>query len=170
MQSRNQEKVGSPTISFGMIQGGKKINVVADRCVLNIDRRWIDSEKKSDLIAEIEPFLQQVCRENENLQYSIVPSLPQDNYFGPFFLPEDNKFIRICSQALKNIDLKPDISGMQGWTDGAAILHKGMPTLIIGPGSMDLAHTAEEHIKIDELILASKSYLSIIFEICSNSP
>ncbi len=170
LQSRNQAKVGNPTISFGIIQGGKKINVVADRCVLKIDRRWIDTEKKSDLIGEIEPFLQQVCRANKNLQYSIVPTLPQDNYFGPFFLPEDNKFIQICSQALKNIDLKPEIDGMQGWTDGAAILHKGMSTLILGPGSMDVAHTAEEHIKIDELIIAAKAYLSIIFEICINSP
>ena len=57
---------------------------------------------------------------------------------------------------------------MPGWTDGATILNKGYPTLILGPGSINVAHTAEEHVDIEELMTAAKIYLSLIYEVCVN--
>lgn len=165
---RGQTNVGSPTLNFGVISGGKKINIVADRCLLKIDRRWVDSEKDIDLIAEIEPFLKQVCSKSIYFKYQIEPALPKNRYFGPFYLPETDDFIQICINAFKNIGIKPEISGMPGWTDGATILNKGYPTLILGPGSINVAHTAEEHVDIEELMTAAKIYLSLIYEVCVN--
>ncbi|MHB8278038.1 MAG: M20/M25/M40 family metallo-hydrolase, partial [Candidatus Humimicrobiaceae bacterium] len=66
------------------------------------------------------------------------------------------------------IEGKAAHASMTGWTDGATILHAGIPTLILGPGSAEQAHTADEFITIREVIDAVKIYLSLIFKICIN--
>ena len=114
----------------------------------------------------IEPYLKEACKSSKDYKYKIVSTLPKDGYYGPFYIPENHSFINICMKAFRNVGLESEVTGMQGWTDGATILNKGYPTLIIGPGSMDVAHTAGEFIQISELINAVKFYLSLIFEIC----
>ena len=168
LNKRIQKGLGSPTINFGMIQGGKKVNIVADKCVLQIDRRWIASEKNEQLTKEIEKFLIDVCIENKDLKFYTVQKLPPDGYFGPFYFPENNEFVSICKDAVSMTGRKPLMSSMTGWTDGATILHAGIPTLILGPGSAEQAHTADEFITIREVIDAVKIYLSLIFKICIN--
>ena len=166
LKQRKQSRLGSPTINLGIINGGKKINVVADKCFLKIDRRWIDKEKNIDFIAEIKPYLKKVCDKNPNLKFKISSALPANRYFGPFYLDENSVFSRICKKALRNIGLKPKFNVLHGWTDGATILNKGYPTLIIGPGNVEVAHTAGEFVKVDQLETAVKIYLSLIYEIC----
>jgi acetylornithine deacetylase/succinyl-diaminopimelate desuccinylase family protein len=168
LNKRIQENAGSPTISFGIIRGGKKVNIVADHCVLNIDRRWIASESKEQVIPELEKYLKDVCSENKDLKYSIVPALPQEGYFGPFFIPESHELVKMSKEAVMFSGRKPEVTSMNGWTDGATILHAGIPTVILGPGNMEQAHTADEWINISELIDSVKVYLSLIFQICIN--
>ncbi len=170
LQKRSQEEVGSPSINCGIVRGGQKINVVADRCLLNLDRRWIEAERDVDMIAEIKPYLAQACAKDSGYRYHITPLLPQGRYFGPFFMPQDHAFVKICRNAFQKIGLQGEVSGMQGWTDGATILHRGFPALIIGPGAMEYAHTAEEHILISEVVDAVKFYISLILEICAGQP
>ncbi|MHB1253536.1 MAG: M20 family metallopeptidase [Candidatus Humimicrobiaceae bacterium] len=168
LNKRIQEGAGSPTISFGIISGGKKVNIVADHCVLNIDRRWITSESNEIIIPELEKYLKDVCNQNADLKYSIVPALPPEGYFGPFFIPESHELVKISKEAVIFSGRKPEVTSMSGWTDGATILHAGIPTVILGPGNMEQAHTADEWINISELIDAVKVYLSLIFQICVN--
>ncbi|MCL5771728.1 MAG: M20 family metallopeptidase [Actinobacteria bacterium] len=168
LNTRIQNGIGSPTINLGIIQGGSKVNIVADKCVLQIDRRWIVSEKSEQIVTEIENFLIDVCKENKNLKFNIVQKLPSDGYFGPFYFPESNEFVNICKDAVAITGRKPSITSIAGWTDGATILHSGIPTLILGPGSMEQAHTADEWVSLKEVVDAVKIYLSLIFKICIN--
>ena len=46
--------VGRPTVNAAMIQGGSAPNVVADRCVVEIDRRIIPGETEPEEV--LEPF------------------------------------------------------------------------------------------------------------------
>lgn len=166
LDNRTQPRVGSATLNYGIIQGGKDVNIVADKCILKIDRRWTESEKDNDLIAELKPYLEKACSLDKGFKYDIVSLLPPDSYYGPFYLEENHDFVTRTKEAFRQVGTEPEICGMQGWTDGATILHKGYPALIIGPGSMDNAHTAGEFIIINELIEAVKLYLALICEIC----
>lgn len=166
LNTRYQEGVGNPTINYGIIQGGKKVNIVADKCTLTIDRRWIDSEKNIDLISEIEPYLKEVCNTNPELRYEVNATLPSDGYFGPLFLPENHEFIDIVKDAMEDAGLNTQVAGIQGWTDGATILNKGFPALVIGPGSMSKAHSEDEFVSIKGVIDAVKAYLSIALKVC----
>ncbi len=170
LKKKHQKKVGSPTISSGIIKGGNKINVVADTCKLKLDRRWIKSEKVSDLSLELEPYLDKVCSSNKGYSYNIRDLMQKGRYHGPFHLPQEHDFVKLCTNVFHKIGIKAQIKGMQGWTDGATILNRGYPTLIIGPGSMNNAHSPGEFIRIPEMIEAVKVYLGLIFEICKKHP
>jgi len=169
LNSRIQKGVGSPTISFGIIHGGKKVNIVADKCILQIDRRWIVSEKKEMIIPEVEKFLLDICSVNKDLKFKVIPKLPQDGYFGPFFIPENHELIKICKDAVAFTGREALIDSFSGWTDGATVLHSGIPTAILGPGSMEQAHTADEWVSISEVFDAVKIYLALILKICINN-
>ena len=169
LKSRVQEGVGSPTINFGIIHGGKKVNVVADICTLQIDRRLIVSEKNEQIVPEIEKYLISVCKDNKDLKYKMISKLPADGYFGPFFIPEQHELIKMCKDAIAFTGKNPEIGSLSGWTDGATILHAGIPTVILGPGSMEQAHTADEWISVREIVDAVKVYLSLIFKVCINN-
>jgi succinyl-diaminopimelate desuccinylase len=45
------------------------------------------------------------------------------------------------------------------WTDGALISREaGIPTLIWGPGELKLAHSAEESVPVEAILIASRLY------------
>lgn len=166
LNRRVQEMVGSPTISFGLINGGRKANMVADTCTVEIDRRWISDESIPQVIAEFRELLEEVCSADPALKYEIFSTMPPDGYFGPFIIPDDHEFVLRSKKILADINIASNIVGMQGWTDGATTMHSGIPTIIFGPGSIEQAHTDTEWVEIAQLVRAVKCYLAFVMEIC----
>ena len=166
LNKRIQDMVGSPTLSFGLIRGGKKVNMVADTCTVEIDRRWINNESIPQIVLEFKEILEEVCKDDPVLEYKIISTLPPDGYFGPFIIPGDHEFVSRLKKILMDQGFDSNITGMQGWTDGATTMHSGIPTIVFGPGSMDQAHTDTEWIETAQLTQAVKCYLAFIKEIC----
>ena len=166
LNKRVQDMVGSPTFSFGLIRGGKKVNMIADTCTLEIDRRWINNETIPQIISEFKEILEEVCKVDPVLEYELISTLPPDGYFGPFIIPGDHEFVLRIKKILRDQGFDSNIVGMQGWTDGATTMHSGIPTLVFGPGNMEQAHTDTEWIEVSQLTQAVKCYLAFIKEIC----
>jgi acetylornithine deacetylase/succinyl-diaminopimelate desuccinylase len=50
-------------------------------------------------------------------------------------------------------------AGFSGITDARYYLNRAkIPTVILGPGSMTVAHTADEWVTVDELATAARAY------------
>ena len=53
--------------------------------------------------------------------------------------------------------LRPTV--FPAWTDGALISREaGIPTLVWGPGELKLAHSAEESVPVEDVVLAARLY------------
>jgi len=163
---RIQENVGHSTINFGKIQGGRAPNMVADLCNLQIDRRWTEVENLAQVLSEIKDVLYRVCSKNPGLKSKVVPILPANEYFGPFIISESHELLKYAVEASNKVRIFPKITGMNGWTDAATLMHAGVPTVIFGPGSMEQAHTDNEWIDIKQLKKAVKCYLAFTERIC----
>ncbi|MEW5814204.1 MAG: M20 family metallopeptidase [Spirochaetota bacterium] len=166
LKKRRQASVGHSTLNFGTIQGGTQTNMVADLCILEIDRRWVKAETEAQVASEIAGLLYEVCRDNPGFAVEITSLLPPGGYFGPFEISEDHKLIKMAKQALEQAGILPKIGGMQGWTDAATLMKAGIPTVLLGPGSLDQAHTNNEFVDLGQLILAVKCYLALTKIIC----
>lgn len=169
LEKRTQKHVGSATLNIGKIIGGTKVNMVADRCILELDRRWVMGESLTLIVSEIEGLINEVCRKDPGLQAEVKVLYPDDEYYGPLSVPEDQEIIRLVKDSMEGIGKRPEVAGMQGWTDAATLFHSGIPTVVFGPGSIRQAHTDDEWVETGQLVDAVKCYLSIINSVCGMS-
>ena len=166
LRERVQNLVGSATINIGLVQGGTKINMVPDRCIIHIDRRWVSAEDEKQVLSELEGILKTVCETDPRLRGEVKPLLPVEGYFGPQEVPHDHEVVTFAEKALQQSGIVPQKAGMQGWTDAATLMNAGIPSIIIGPGSIEQAHTDEEFVQVSQLVDAVKVYISLAYSIC----
>ena len=166
LAERIQERVGAATINVGVIGGGTKVNIVADSCALELDRRWVEGESMQTAVSEIEDIAEAVCEEDPSLRYEVQLMNSQNGYYGPLHVPDGHEVVGLVSAALGKIGKRPEIVGMQGWTDAATLYHAGIPAVLFGPGSLAQAHTGDEWVEVRQLIESVKGYIAIAAEIC----
>lgn len=166
LSERLQDRVGAATINVGVIEGGTKVNIVADRCALELDRRWVEGESMQSAVSEIEEIAETVCEKDPFLSYEVKILNSEAGYYGPLHVPEDHEIVGLVSDALGRIGERPKIIGMQGWTDAATLYHAGIPAVLFGPGSLSQAHTNDEWVEVRQLVESVKGYIAIAAEIC----
>ncbi len=155
------EESRTPTMMIGgVIQGGVKINVVPDKCVVTIDRRLIPEENVEHVLNEIQEFVNELKREDPELRAEIKVL----EKASPAYTREDEEIVKTVRSAIKEV-LGRDaiISGLTGFTD-MRFFNEVMPTILYGPGSMSQAHVADEHIPIDDLVTGAKVYALTILK------
>ncbi|MFQ6053724.1 MAG: M20/M25/M40 family metallo-hydrolase, partial [Candidatus Bathyarchaeia archaeon] len=142
-----------PTITIGgTIHGGIKTNVVPDRCVMTIDRRVIYEETPEEAREEIEALLRRMAERDPELSYETRVV----NRIEPSYTPESSEIVQALKKNLKAVVGKaPKISYGSGYTD-MWYFNKIMPMAHYGVNLSGQAHTADEHLKLDDLITGTK--------------
>jgi acetylornithine deacetylase len=54
--------------------------------------------------------------------------------------------------------------------DGAFLNARGIAAICYGPGDIRVAHSPNESLRVDELVLAAKTYAALAIEWCGASP
>ena len=75
-------------------------------------------------------------------------------------LPEDHSLVQAVCEAVAAITgSRPRISRWSFSTNGVATMGRhGIPTVGFAPGREELAHTTEEHVRVDDLVTAAAVY------------
>jgi succinyl-diaminopimelate desuccinylase len=147
-------------VNAAIIQGGSAPNVVADRCVVEIDRRIIPGETEPDKV--LEPFerLADSIREEHpevDLSFAIGQWTEAAEVSG------DPAIAELCRAAVREeTGREPLDTGFTGITDARFYLNeRGIPTIILGPGSLGVAHMANESVEIAQLVAAARIYARV---------
>jgi acetylornithine deacetylase/succinyl-diaminopimelate desuccinylase-like protein len=74
--------------------------------------------------------------------------------------PRDSRIARLLREAVtEETGVPPAEVGITGITDARFYINEaGIPTAILGPGSLTVAHTANEWVSVDELVAAARIY------------
>ena len=157
--------LGKPTINIGKIQGGTKVNVVPDRCEIEVDRRLLPDEKKKEVLREIKEAIVFVQALNPLFKYQIE----EIDYAEPSEIHPDEEIVRIGLEAgLEVRGERPTVRGFSGFTDGRFYINQfRIPTLIFGPGGTEQSHTTDESVEVDALVQAARIYARIILKYLS---
>jgi succinyl-diaminopimelate desuccinylase len=152
--------LGTPTISIGRIVGGTEPNIVAERCVLDVDRRTVPGER--DVLEGIVRLVSEVCDGVEGLSYS-VEEMPYTAVVphAPLGTPQDAVLVGHARQACRGLGLPDGPIGVTYWTDGGYLSAAGMETIILGPGDIAHAHGPNEHVRVDALASAAAIYRAL---------
>ncbi|WP_324715901.1 M20 family metallopeptidase [Carboxydochorda subterranea] len=152
--------LGSPTLSVGTIAGGSKTNVVPDRCTITLDRRLVPGESPESALAAIEQELRALEASDPDCQARVrVLHHAQPSEVGP-----DEPIVQAVARVRALLGLQPaPPAGMPGTTDARFLVNQaGIPTVILGPGQLDQAHTVDESVAVAELEQAALLYAGIL--------
>lgn len=141
---------GKPSIAITMISGGVQENVVPDRCEITIDRRMVPGEDEQQLRQRFD----RLCRQAQ--EHFPGSRVYVDHYLvttGPAAeTPADSELVQTAFAAAKAASGEEQESfGLTCNTDMNHFTRAGIPTVIIGPGTITVAHKPNEYVALEQL-------------------
>ena len=147
------ETLGAPTVNVGTIRGGSKVNMVADHCEIEIDRRTIPGETTEEVVEEIESLLEEISLPDMRGRVEIIDGAEASE------TPEGTSLVALLSEARDVFGVAGSEIGYAGATDARFLINQGsIPTVIFGPGDLLQAHTTGEHVEVAQLVDAARIY------------
>ncbi len=76
-------------------------------------------------------------------------------------IPADSPLVALCRQCMFDLtDQEPAIEGAPYGSDLRLLVNLGkIPTLLFGPGDVNVAHISDENVRVDEILLAARAYI-----------
>lgn len=161
---------GHFTIHPGIIHG-KSFDVdlpfvVSDYC----DIQYAVWHHPSDSLEQVkEEILQHIHNASQNDLWlrENPPKVEFVLHWPPFDVPVDHPVVQTMCNAHKEVTGKSaEIHGFVAVADASFLNIKGIPAIIYGPGSILVAHSIDEHVLVDDLITAAKSYAIMAMDWC----
>jgi succinyl-diaminopimelate desuccinylase len=152
--------VGAPTINAAMIAGGSAPNVVPDRCEMEIDRRIVPGEDDPEVVlAPFHRLIDDLVAERADTRIEITLR----EWTEAAETTGDSAIASLVRDAIAaEMGASPAFVGFTGITDARFYINDArIPTVIAGPGSLSVAHTANESIGIDEMVAGARAYARI---------
>jgi acetylornithine deacetylase len=160
-QERHHPLLGSPTLNVGIIRGGVQVNQVPDSCTIEIDRRLLPGETKESVWNEFEGLLANLRGHDSELEVEMEPPMLEDY---PLETEPSERIVQVVSKISQELMGHSRIMGVPYGSDASKLARAGIPSIILGPGSIDQAHAADEYVELDQVALAAEFYARIILE------
>ncbi len=141
------KSLGTATMNVGTIQGGSKVNIVPDRCRVEVDIRTVPTfdERKA-----VEFVRRKVAKTTKDVKIKVQRSSP------PLDNDPNNLWIKKLANAGRGKDVAP------WFCDAAIFAQSGIPSVAFGPGSVAQAHTKDEFIDLHDLEQGAAAYLKFL--------
>ena len=142
--------LGRSTMNVGMIRGGARPNIVPDLAEAEIDIRITPA------LAAAGGALKLL---RETLEFHALPIeivIPHENP------PMETDAAHPMIQALLATDSATGLAGAPWFSDAAHLSSGGIPSICIGPGSIDQAHTVDEFIEVAALEAGAKFFADFV--------
>lgn len=156
-QERNPS-FGPPTCTIGTINGGIRTNVIPDCCEATLDIRFPPGYLPNEILSSF-------TKEMENMSIE-GDALPEEVGHPAYLTNPESKVVDAVRNSLSDLNINPDFRLAPFWTDMAHFVKAGIPSLILGPGSILQAHSGNEYVELYQLELAAKIYMLSALNFC----
>ena len=152
--------VGRPTVNAALIEGGSAPNVVPDLCTVEVDRRTIPGERdQGAVLAPFEALARRIRADHPEVDLSFEMKL----WLEAAESAADSAIANACRDAVRaETGAEPADTGFTGITDARYYINqRNIPTVLLGPGSLGAAHTADEFVETAALVRAARVFARV---------
>jgi acetylornithine deacetylase len=142
-------------VNVGQIRGGTAVNIVPDHCELEVGIRPVPGTHEPDLIADL-------TRRLQNLALPTPFVVERLHGIRALHTPPGTELERIL---LAYAD-RPEVGAAPFATDGGNLVDAGTAPLVFGPGSIDVAHQADEFVALEDLFRAGDVLRAVVTGRC----
>ncbi|WP_177237897.1 M20 family metallopeptidase [Paenibacillus sp. 1_12] len=149
--------LGPASAAVTIIQGGTRQNTIPNLSEIIIDRRLIPGETHADADRELEQILGVMQETIPELTIDpievVVATIPSETL-------ADKEIVSISLEAVEHVlGEQQHAHGFRAGCDMSKLVTiAGIPTIILGPGSLDQAHAPDEFVEIAQVEQAAQIY------------
>lgn len=159
VRRRTHRLVGEASLTVTRIHGGHADNVLPGACDMLLDRRMVPGEDEEAVKAEIAGLLKR-AGERFGLRADIVEWKATTG--SSTETAADRPIVqRSLAAARAHGVAQPGPFGFQGGCDLVHFRAAGAEGVVIGPGSLSVAHKADEFVPADEFVTSSLIYRDV---------
>ena len=150
--------LGPTTVECTLMEGGFKANIIPDQAKLTINFRLIPVHKEPEVS---KGWFTSIINKLSRNDPEFKAELTSHRASSPLDVPLDSEIVI----TLKDI-LGTEPVGAPYYTEAVSYTSAGIPAVICGPGSIDQAHTPDEHISLEQLGFGYKTYKELVKRTC----
>lgn len=143
---------GTSTGSIGLISGGTGVNIVPERCTIQVDIRLLPNQDwrttHEEIVRLSDGWLDQVP---DGVRFQFDPPSVVDPSFE---LPAIHPLATTACSVLQ----QPESDVVFFSCDASKIAAHGVPVIVLGPGDIAQAHTVDEFISLKDLEAGTNTY------------
>lgn len=147
-------RLGHPTLNVGKVAGGHSVNIVPDKCVIELERRMLPGEDGQQAVEDCEQFVRKRLGESVQITfeepYLVDPAMETT--------PEAVIVESLAHAQQDELGFVGELAAVNYGTDGSKLSRVAIETVVCGPGDIAQAHTANEFVEIEQLELATRMY------------
>ncbi|PTX94461.1 M20/M25/M40 family metallo-hydrolase [Opitutus sp. ER46] len=155
--ARTDRLTGAAACSINVIRGGAQVNIVPARAEIEVDRRMIPGETAESVLAERDALLAGIQPplpgRIEHLPALCIPPLPA---------AANLRFLETIAPEFARLGLAATPTGARYATNASYYGAAGIPALVLGPGDIAQAHTADEWLDRAQLARAVQLYSALM--------
>jgi acetylornithine deacetylase len=133
--------LGPPTLSVGVIQGGQAVNIVPDRCTIQVDRRTVPGETIESILQPLREMTKPIPGVEMGPPFLDVPGME---------VAPDSPAVTHLEKAVREVAGDSVTETAHYATDAGIYNAAGIPTVVFGPGDIRQAHTDSEYLDLEE--------------------
>ena len=170
LNARRHKILGNPTINVGTIEGGDQPSTVPGSCTIQIDRRWVPDENLELVYQELQDIIDDMQKEYPGFKAELSGVFLPNELLAhrPFCTDDSDPLVLSVKKAVEQAGCTYDgVTSFPAWSDaGTMASFTKMKCVVMGPGDLALAHTANESIDIEDIQKAALIYGCLAYEYC----
>ncbi len=155
LRAQSHPLVGHASLTVTRIAGGTADNVVPDNCEIVLDRRLLPGETLDAALDDLHALLTRAKRDHGvEAELAAIRAMA-----GPAETAVDDPLVRNAVAVSRAHGVTfPQPSGLTGGCDLVHFHNAGTVGIVLGPGSLDVAHQPDEYVPKDDLAQAALIY------------
>ena len=133
------------TANVGRIEGGTSANVVAERCVVELEARSLDVAKAGETVSAMVDAAAEAASDSDcDVETSV------ERLFQGYRLPRTAPAVQVAAAALAACGIEPAYIPTGGGSDANAFISAGLPVVNLANGT-ERNHQPDESVTVDAL-------------------